>query len=70
MVNYKCEICDFSTKKTTDLERHKKTKKHILNIEKYSCGDICANEKFIGDSKKRSKKEIQRDPKKRQQLEM
>jgi hypothetical protein len=36
MVNHICEICNYSTKNTTDLVRHKKSKKHILNIEKHS----------------------------------
>jgi hypothetical protein len=32
MVNYECELCEFSTKRKTELDRHILTKKHINNI--------------------------------------
>merc|ERR1711871_500600 len=33
MVLYNCIICNFSTTKTTNYNRHLKTKKHIKNVE-------------------------------------
>ena len=33
MVLYTCQICDFSTNKTTNYHRHLNTKKHLRNIE-------------------------------------
>jgi transposase-like protein len=39
MVNYECRLCNFSTQRKTELERHKITKKHILCVESNKCVD-------------------------------
>lgn len=41
---YECELCDFSSDRSTDLSRHKKTKKHTINEYK--------NTKNINDDNK------------------
>ena len=32
---HKCEICNFSSKQKNDLNRHRKTKKHLNNVKQY-----------------------------------
>ena len=32
MAKYKCEICDYTTLRSTDLVRHKQSNKHLLNV--------------------------------------
>lgn len=32
---YECNMCKYSTKRSTDLERHNKTKRHMMNLDNY-----------------------------------
>lgn len=47
MPEYRCDICNFSTKIKTQLARHEKTKKHIRNISNsgFSCNNYNNTEK-------------------------
>jgi hypothetical protein len=56
MVNHTCEICNYTTKNTTDLVRHKNSKKHMINIEKHN--SFNESEKIKKDPKKDPKKKI------------
>ena len=40
MVNYKCELCNFTSNYKNDFNRHLQTKKHMLNEKKQGEGKI------------------------------
>ena len=43
MVLYSCDICNFSTNKTTNYNRHLQTKKHLKNVKDHSLYNISLN---------------------------
>ena len=45
MVLYSCNICNFSTNKTTNYNRHLQTKKHLKNVEDNNMSEDKNNEK-------------------------